>query len=111
MIKKEQRSAAHPSHATPLVNIAYCDLCSAREEPESAVFDCDHGVRWIPKGNTIAETHISCVTGQWERKDGSSGRVKHIDFHLCVQCFATKLVPWMAQQGAKPSVLRCNTWN
>jgi hypothetical protein len=91
------------------VNIAFCDLCGRREQGLSAYYDCDDGVRWNTTENAIAETHIHCVTGTWERKDGSDGRVKHVSVHLCPACFTTRLVPWLKQQGAVPSVLRCDT--
>jgi hypothetical protein len=90
-------------------NIAYCDLCGRHEERGRPTYECGDGVRWNTTENAIAETHIHCVTGTWERKDGSDGRVKHVSVHLCPACFTTRLVPWLTAQGVTPSILRCDT--
>src|SRR5262245_20229461 len=89
-------------------NRAYCDLCGA-EVQDAPTYECGDGVRWSTEDNRIAETHVSLIQGTWERKDGSPGRVKHTTVHLCPQCFTTRLLPWLRQHGAQPSVLRCDT--
>lgn len=87
---------------------AYCDLCGAREEGPGTVLQ-DTAVGWSMEENGVADTHLCCVEGTWERRGGGPGRVKRTEFHLCPTCFRTKLVAWMRTQGAKPSVWRHNS--
>lgn len=105
MIKTQHSRTSRGTPVAPERHLAYCDLCEAREEGPGMIGQ-DTTVGWSMEENRVADTHVCCIEGTWERKGGRPGRVKRTEFHLCPTCFTTKLVAWMRSLGAKPSIWR-----
>jgi hypothetical protein len=69
-----------------------CDICGA---------DSNGDENWAAKEFEQASTTIQ-LDERVSYPDG--GHSKDITFHLCPECFKSKLVPWLDTQGAKPSI-------
>lgn len=81
-----------PAQDRETVDHLICDLCGKKNGGED----------WEPAGHKILETTIEMDAGVNYGSDGGSR--KTTSFDICPACFETKLVPWMASQGAMPTV-------
>ena len=87
---------AVPETTKTVVTGCTCDLCG--RQGDGASFDDDRG--WGKVDGVTIRTKVSRKTGeQWP--EGS--HVKTQSFDVCPECWATKVVPWFASQGAKPT--------
>ena len=68
-----------------------CDLCHKQTKPFS---------NWGRGIFNYAYTDVSCETGT---RYPEGGTTTVVGFDICPECFMTKLVPWMEQQGATRS--------
>jgi hypothetical protein len=75
-----------------------CDLCGA-SIPCTFVAS-DGSVDWTG-GYEVANTTVSLTEGF--RYDGN-GHLEFRAYHLCPNCFKTKLEPWLVAQGAAPTL-------
>jgi len=68
-----------------------CDICGAESNSEE---------NWSTKDFENARSTV-----QFEQRESfpDGGHSTEIAFHICPTCFKSKLVPWLASQGAKPS--------
>ena len=69
-----------------------CDLCGA-DSPDP------HGETWQSEPFEVNEVTVEHIVGS-SYPDGGNRRGTVVD--ICPKCFATKLLPWLAEQGAKP---------
>ena len=69
-----------------------CDLCEAKTLTNG---------RWPGQKGNASETTIEMKVGNSWGTDG--GDVRTTTFHVCIDCFRSKLVPWFTSQGATPT--------
>ena len=75
-----------------------CDLCGMKAT--NARSCCGAGNVWSDAPNDVLETDIRFRLGS-RFPGGGSGISTVVD--LCPTCFRTKLLPWLAEQGAEPT--------
>ena len=68
-----------------------CDLCGK----EFKVWDSDS---WSDTAGVISETHLSIKEGSDFRCEGY---YTLITIDICPDCFKTKLIPWLVEEGVK----------
>jgi len=67
-------------------------------------YDMPDGVEW-EGGPDTCETRIRITEG-YGHSDG--GCATHREYHICPDCFKTKLEPWLIGQDAKPTLTESN---
>lgn len=72
-----------PSTTKDVVSSVVCDLC---------------GKPIIKANNSAEEVEVYHKTGD-NYPDGGRGEIAQVD--MCGQCFDTRLVPWLKEQGAR----------
>jgi len=75
-----------------------CDLCE-KDFPQA--FDSYDGIMWQGNYGDIQQTCVQLESG-YGHLDG--GRKTTRSYHVCIECFRTKLEPWLQSQGAKPTI-------
>ena len=73
-----------PAKKMEVLDKVTCDLCGEQIEHERGCID---------------EVEVLYRSGT-NYPDGSFGDIVEVD--MCSQCFETKLVPWLREQGAEP---------
>lgn len=81
-----------PATDREVVDHLICDLCGKKSGADD----------WATRGYNVSETTVEMNRGVNYGTDG--GDSKTTSFDICPTCFETKLVPWMASQGATPTV-------
>jgi len=96
-------------HTVEVVDHVICDLCRERfpglKENGGVVS------QWPADSDeddiySFWKTGITMETGN-DWPEGKSTELKA--FHICPKCFEEKLIPWMASQGAEPTITKINT--
>lgn len=89
---KIEKTVEVPAHTSTVLDHYKCDLCGKT----SGTGD------WRPEGGSynIRSTEVRMEIGSNYGSDG--GNVEKTIFDICIDCFTSKLIPWMASQGAKP---------
>lgn len=96
MIKTE--TFTQPAQEKTRTVAVICDVC--KKEHTGAT---EHGgeVKW-PEGNHIEhETTLKLYSVEYTGYYDGGGDGKEIVVHICVDCFRTRLIPWLEQQGAR----------
>jgi hypothetical protein len=81
---KHIKNVEVPAHTRKVVDFVTCDLCGGVIKTYRYEVD---------------EVEIMHRTGD-EFPEGGSGEETTVD--MCGECFDTKLLPWLLEQGAKP---------
>lgn len=68
-----------------------CDICGKKG---------DRSGNWSDREYHLAETEISMDKGKGYPEGGYGTRTV---VHLCPECFADKLIPWLKTQGVEPT--------
>lgn len=88
-MKKYEKRESKPTFYDVLVEIK-CDLCGKTTNNE-----------WLKDSYDATETEVRWKTGE-NYPSGGSGETTTID--ICPDCFETKLIPWVKEQGGEPTV-------
>lgn len=89
---KTTKKVKIPAKEVEVTEYVYCDLCTS---PKINGW-------WISSSieNNICDTGISMTEGY---TSGDSGCHTVTSFDICAVCFVEKLVPWLMEQGARPT--------
>jgi len=94
---KEEKYTIPARESTRTLSVT-CDIC--KTECPGAEPDYDGKIKWKGGDWGQANTIVRFSTGY---DCPSGGSHKHRDYHVCPKCFAEKLEPWLASQGAQPN--------
>jgi hypothetical protein len=86
---------ATPETTKEVEGDTFCDICG-RAAPS-------RGVRgeWGEDSYAVAEVEVSMAMGSSYPEGGSSTVT---EFDICPECFSSKVIPWLREQGASPRV-------
>ena len=89
---KHMKTVLILEHEEKVFDKLSCDLCAAESDVDECWEESDfvHGATKIELEEREAHPH--------------GGHLTETAFHICPACFKTRLMPWMAQQKAQPSV-------
>lgn len=88
--------SARPEKTVDKVVGIKCDLCDRTGKP-----DIGERAKWNDLYYDVERTTVSSESGFRYPEGGSTGTEK---FHVCPDCWDSKLKPWMASQNAIPTL-------
>lgn len=87
-----------PAQTREAVESVECDLCKKNFPAARTNFP---GVNWAESDYDKLTT---CVHMQEGEVYPDNGRYDETAFHICMTCFKEKLIPWLQEQGADPTI-------
>lgn len=96
-IKKIRTIPPQPAREEEYVAAIRCDLCGIETRGSSQRTD---GVNWLGGSYEFDRTRISRSIGSSYPEGGQSEKQ---EYHVCPECWESKLVPWFQSQGAEPT--------
>lgn len=88
---------AEPAKQKTIEDYTECDMCKKARGGPGAL----SGTDWGGDNFDIKTTEINYTTG-YSCPDG--GSKTDVNFHICSECFDTKLKPWLISQGCEPII-------
>ena len=93
----ELKTRTIPERESEYVSKVKCDLCGKELDNPEVLYRSE--IEW-GRGHDVIKTCVRLVEG--ESFDGQV-ETTHLSFHICPDCFKSKLIPWFENQGAKIS--------
>ena len=85
---KIMKSVDVPARTVSVPWAMQCDICGKQSDQRES---------WKAGDNEVSEITLTYRTGEsWP--EGGSG--EEIEVDICPECFTTKLIPWLKEQGA-----------
>lgn len=76
-----------------------CDLCGARGREDSGY---EHASEWAQHHGSSYDEEVTAVRMKIGHNCPDGGSWSTTTFDICRNCFETRLMPWLAEQGATP---------
>ena len=89
---KQMKTVLIVEHEEQVFDKLSCDVCGAESNSDE---------NWASKDFE----HVTTVIKMEERESyPDGGHTRDMTYHICPACFKSKLIPWLENQGASPSV-------
>lgn len=89
---KHMKTVLILEHEEQVFDKLTCDICGTASNTDE---------NWSTKD---FEHAISAVHLEERESFPTGGHTKDVTYHICANCFKTRLMPWLDTQGAKPTV-------
>jgi DNA-directed RNA polymerase subunit M/transcription elongation factor TFIIS len=89
---RQMKTVTIPAKKREQIDFVTCDLCGKRGNSET---------HWDTKSSDIREVDVMMQVGE---SYPECGNAKETRYHICPECFESKLMVWLKEQGAKETM-------